>query len=149
MVNNCLRSFIKNRKQYVSLHGVSSSIKAITCSVPQRSTLGPLLFLLYIYDLQSAFSKSITRNFADNTNLIFLSKKLGTIESVINNELKHLIQWLRGNRLLFNETKTELIIFRSPWKQLPREADIRLNNCKLKLHTYVKYLGILIDKILY
>ena len=45
-----------------------------------------------------------------------------------------------------NKTKTELIIFRLPWKQLPYESDIRLNNCKLKLHAHVKYIGIFIDK---
>ena len=92
LANNWQRSFFKNRKQYVSLHGVSSSIKIITCGVPQGSTLGPLLFLLYINDLKCAFSKSIIHNFADDTDLIFLSKKLGTIECVINNELKHLVQ---------------------------------------------------------
>ena len=43
-------------------------------------------------------------------NLIFSSKTLGTIESVINNELKHLVQLLRSNKLSLNETKTELII---------------------------------------
>ena len=50
-----------------------------------------------------------------------------------------------------NKTKTELIIFRLPWKQLPYESDIRPNNCKLKLHAkyigiHVKYIGIFIDK---
>ena len=45
-----------------------------------------------------------------------------------------------------NKTKIELIIFRLPWKQLPYESDIRLNNCKLKLHAHVKYIGIFIDK---
>ena len=143
LADNWLRSFLKNRKQYVSLQRVSSSIKTVTCGVPQGSTLGPLSFLLYINDLQCAFS--ISHSFADDTNLIFLSKKLGTIgsvinnRSVINNELKHLVQWLRGNKPSLNKTKTELIIFRSPWKQLPREPDIRLNNCKLKLHTKIIY----------
>ena len=88
-------------------------MKTITCGVPQESTLGPLLFLLYINDLQYAFWKSIIHHFADDINLIFSRKELGTIESVINNELKHLVQWLRGNKLSENETKTELIIFRS------------------------------------
>ena len=50
-----------------------------------------------------------------------------------------MVQWLRGNKLSLNEIKTELTTFRSPRKQLPREPDIRLNICKLKLHTYVKY----------
>ena len=45
-------------------------------------------------------------------------------------------------------TKTELIIFRYPWKHLPREPYIRTNNYKLKLHSHIKYLGILIDEVL-
>ena len=44
---------------------------------------------------------------------MFSSKKLGTIESVINNELKHLVEWLRDSKLSLNGTKTEQIIFRS------------------------------------
>ena len=104
------------------------------------------LFLLYINDHQCVFSRPIIRHFAEDTNLtfsIFSRKKLGNIESVINNgsainnELKHLFQWLRGNQLSSNETKTELMILRSPWKRLTLERDIRLNNYKLKLHTHV------------
>ena len=80
--------------------------------------------------------------------LTFIScKKLGTIESVINHELKPLVQWLRSNKLFLNETKTELIVFRFPWKHLTREPDIRINNYKLKLHSHIKYLGIFINKI--
>ena len=59
-----------------------------------------------------------------------------------------LVQWLQSNKLSLNETKTELIIFGSHWKHLPREPDIRINNYKLKLHSLIKYLGILIDKVL-
>ena len=38
-------------------------------------------------------------------------------------------------------------MFRSPWKHLLPEPDIRRNNCKFKLHTRVKYLGIFIDRV--
>ena len=34
-------------------------------------------------------------------------------------------------------------------ENLPREPDIRINNYKLKLHSYIKYLGILIDDVLF
>ena len=78
----------------------------------------------------------------------FLPKKLGFIKSVINHELKLLVHLLRSNKSSLNETKTELIIFRSPWKHLPREPDIRIDKHKLKLHSHVKYLGILINEVL-
>ena len=86
LANSWLKSFLKNKKQYVNLPGHSSSVETVTYGVPQGSTLGSLLFLLYINDLQSVFSKSVVHPFADDTNLLFPAKKLGTIESVINHE---------------------------------------------------------------
>ena len=107
--------------------------------------VGPLLFLLHINDLESVFSKSVVHPFADDTNLLFLAKKHG---SVIYHQLKLLVQWLQSNKFSLNETKTELIIFRSLWKHLPREPDIRINNYRFKLYSHIKYLGILVDKVL-
>ena len=59
-------------------------------------------------DDTTAFSRSIIHHFANDTNLIFSSKKLGNIEFVIN-ELKHLVQWLKDKMLSLNKTTTELI----------------------------------------
>ena len=43
---------------------------------------------------------------------------------------------------------TVLIIFQSPPKSLPQEPGIRVNNYRLKLHSHVKYQGILINEVL-
>ena len=87
-------------------------------------------------------SSLVVHYFADDT-----ANTLGTIESVISHELKLLVQWLRSDKLYSNETKTELIIFRSLWNHLTREPDIG-TNYKLKLHSHIKYFDILIDEIL-
>ena len=74
--NSWLKLFLENRKQYVNLSGHYSRIKTITCGVPQGSTLGPLLFLLYLNDLQSVFSKSVVHRLLITLTFYFLPKNL-------------------------------------------------------------------------
>ena len=64
-------SYLTGRHQYVKIGDVEFSPKLITCGVPQCSTLGPLLFLLYINDLPKSPSKLLFRIFADDTNILF------------------------------------------------------------------------------
>ena len=83
LTNSWFSSFLK-KTQYVYLDGDCSIVKQVTCGVPQDSTLGPLLFLVYINDLQGAFPKLMIHHFAGDTKLLFLAKKLSTLQSVIN-----------------------------------------------------------------
>ena len=75
-VNKLIQSYLTNRKQFVSINGQDSEIRDINYGVPQGSSLGPLLFLIYIND------------FADDTYILFGNKKLKAIETVMNTELK-------------------------------------------------------------
>ena len=69
--NQLIKSFL-NRRQYVSVNGTNSDIKLITNGVAQGSTLGPILFLLYINDLYNS-TNCFPRLFADDTCLVLLS----------------------------------------------------------------------------
>ena len=85
---NWFRSYLTDRKQYVSFNGESSEILNITCGVPQGSVLGPLLFLLYINDLPNISNKLSFFLFADDTNLYYESDDLIELEKTMNKELK-------------------------------------------------------------
>ena len=76
---------IANRKEYVKIGNVESSLKTITCGVAEGSTLGPLLFLLYIYDLPRSSKKLTFRIFADDTNMFYSTDKRPKAVT-INNE---------------------------------------------------------------
>ena len=113
--------------------------------VPQGSVLGPLLFLIYINDLNKAIKFSTTHHFADDTNLLFVDKSLKKIQKHVNLVLKFLCKWLKANKISLNASKTELIIFRDPRKKSTHELKIKIDGKKLIPSKFVKYLGILID----
>ena len=63
-------SFLTERKQYTSVNNVNSQIDDISYGAPHGSVLFPLLFLIYINDLNSAIEFSYICHFADDTNIL-------------------------------------------------------------------------------
>ena len=63
------KSYLCNRIHCTVVNGIPSSMENVTCRVSQGSTLGPLLFLLYMNDLPSAIKFKVNL-YADDANLI-------------------------------------------------------------------------------
>ena len=114
--------------QYVKIGDVESSMATITCGVPQGSTLGRLLFLLYINDMPNSSDKLSFRIFADDTNLFFASKNLKELESVMNNEIKLVLRSCTTNKLSVNLKKTNYMLITSPRKQVHINNNNNNNN---------------------
>ena len=68
-------SYFNNRQQYVAIGHTESPRQAMTCGIPQGSTLRPLL-LLYINDLPNCSETLTFRIFADDTNLFVSARDL-------------------------------------------------------------------------
>ena len=89
--NDWFKSYLSNRSQYVSINGYESNLlAAINCDVPQGSVLGPLLYFLYINDLNQAIKYCKVYHFADDTNLLCLSNSIKKLHELVNTDLKRL-----------------------------------------------------------
>ena len=64
------KSYLTGRKQYTTISYLKSDLRSINYGVPQGSVLGPILFLLYINDLNQAIVHSKVHHFADDTNFL-------------------------------------------------------------------------------
>ena len=138
--NDWFKSYLSNRNQYVSINGFDSGITTINCGVPQGSALGPLLFLLYLNDLNQAMKFCKVHHLADDTNLLCLSDSIKKLNKLVNTDVKHLVNWLNANKISLNVKKTEMVIFKSDQKKF--EGDLKIKLCGKRLYPTesVKYL---------
>ena len=73
---NWIEQWLTEVRQRVVVDGEVSSWKSMLSGVPQGSVLGPILFLVYINDLEEGVTGKILK-FADETNLFRKTKKIG------------------------------------------------------------------------
>ena len=107
-----------NRAQFAEISKKSSNVLPINYGVLQGSVFGPLLFLIYINDLNGAGTHSKVHHFVDDRNMLYISNSVKDINRKVNYDLRHIVAWLRANKVLLNSGKTELILFRSKNKKL-------------------------------
>ena len=141
-------NYLCNRKQLVKYNGVKSEEMTITSGVPQGSVLGPLLFLLYINDIQYCSKLVSIILFADDTNILYSDACLETLNEILQTEMNKIAYWLNANKLSLNTTKTKLILFRSRNKKSKHDLKISINEENIKQVQNINFLGIVIDEFL-
>ena len=146
VTNNWFSSYLQNRSEYVSLNGFISKLEHIHCGVPQGSILRPLLFLIYINDLNCAIKYCSVHHFPDDTGLLNYNNPVNGMNKQVNQDLKNPENWLNRNKICLNVTKTEVVIFKSSRKLTDVLLKLKLNGKRLYPINSVKYLGINIDE---
>ena len=139
--NDWFKSFLVNRAQYTNTNGSNSDPEKVLYGVPQGSVLGPLLFIIFINDLNVFIKSSKVHHFADDTKLLLIKKSLKQINKLINHDLALLVQWLRSNKISLNTSKTEILLFR---KTITKHLNFRISGERIKKSTTVKYPGVLL-----
>ena len=115
-----LESYLKNRKQFVQIGDVRSTMKQVLTGVPQGSIIGPLLFNIFINDIVKACDKFAFILYADdttlNSTLDCFGKNTDEIENSITYELQNVFKWFDVNKLCLNVSKSKFMLFHMPQK---------------------------------
>ena len=143
------QNYLSNRKQRVVLNGTFSDYSSIESGVPQGSVLGPLLFLVYINDLERNI-KSNVNFFADDTMLFSIVKYSEISANDLNHDLDVIYQWVHQWKLEFNPdpTKQATEVFFSFKKSHPNHTQIMFNGTAVAKMNEQKHLGLILDSSL-
>ena len=139
-------SYLSNRSQYIDIKGTLSDRGEVTCGIPQGSILGPLLFLIYVNDMESAVDCDLLL-YADDSALLIRGKNIIDIEQKLSEELNKLNVWLIDNKLSLHLGKTESILFASN-RKLKQHKFLRIscNGINVGGKEVVTYLGGQLDQ---
>jgi hypothetical protein len=122
----------------------------VTCGVPQGSLSEPLLFLIYVNDLQTSIDQDCkVLLYADDTAILFSHNDTRVISEKLSRMLKSCHEWLVDNKLSLHLGKTESILFgpnRKLRSQSQENFSISCNGINIESKTSVKYLGVMIDQ---
>ena len=146
-IQEFIRNYLSSRRQYTLINSTHSSTQNIQYGVPQGSILGPLLFLIYINDIQHSTTKTELRLFADDTALFMHNKDLDILTHEITHEMELVKKWFISNKLALSLNKSNFILFHSKRKDSAIHLDkIIIGNDEIQRVSNTKYIGLILDE---
>ena len=104
------RDYLTDRKQMIDLDGELSETIPMKLGVPQGSILGPILFLIYVNDVNKCNTNTTYTKFADDTTVLTSGNTLEEAVTKMNQTLSDIDTWFKRNKLGLNPSKTRYMI---------------------------------------
>ena len=131
--------YLQGRRQRVKINKITTDWKEVEGGVIQGSVPGPILFILYIADINDYLPKGVSiEKYADDIICYILGRATST---QLPQEVVNAVQrWCHENLMRLNADKCKILHF--PAKRDEAPPSIILNNTSLGIVHVYKYLGI-------
>lgn len=109
VIKDWISAWLSDRWQRVCIDGMASRWRKVTSGVPQGSVLGPVLFFIFINDLEDAVSSEVWK-FADDTKMCRAVSCYDDC-SKLQDDLNKVSAWAEKWQMDFNASKCKVIHF--------------------------------------
>ena len=99
-----IKAFLEGRQQVVRVKDSISCSANVTSGVPQGTALGPLLFLIFVADVDSQLVYARASSFADDTRVV-LGISCNEDRIKMQRDLEAIYHWCEQNNMMFNSGK--------------------------------------------
>lgn len=143
-------SYLTDRKQMVSIGRSVSDVLPVLSGVPQGSSLGPLLFILFINDISFINKDCSTHIYVDDTTLMATAPAINKVNTYLQNGADNLNLWASQNKMVIHPDKTKVLLLGTQQKlaTIVQPLDVNLGGTSISLSTCEKLLGVYIDSSL-
>lgn len=137
-----INSYLTNRTQKVRFEGNLSSTVNVTSGVPQGSHLGPLLFILFVNDVEQVLKFLHVLIYADDMKLFIEVRKPSDLE-LFQQEIDNFHTWCTKSLLELNVKKCNSISFTRKHNAIHRV--ITIDQKAVERCSQVRDLGVILD----
>ena len=148
-------SYLESHKYYVHVEGGKSSVRSLTCGVPQGSVLGPFLYVLYMIPIADNIkAHRVKYHFYADVILSFMLPssvipwRMHTWWGLrVKCCVEDINSWMIKNKLKLNDGKTELVVISSKHQPRPAIASIQVREETINYAPTLRNLDVLLDQV--
>ena len=137
-------SYLKGRKQSVNIKGKLSSFMDVLAGVPQGSILGPVIFNIFINDMQNIFDKCCLNNYADDNTLDTHASTVPELVDSLEKDSQKAINWFKSNHMIANPDKFKAIIITKNGSDTSG-IELKINDDIIHTQKEVMLVGVTLD----
>ena len=141
---NWFSSYLNDRHQQVCFKGKYSDRLPVNTGVPQGSILGPLMFILFINDMNLSVENTTLDMYADDSTASTSAKTVPQLQEKLQTDMDNISNWCNHNKMVINADKTKSMLITTRQKRqslVTEELNIQINGTT----DSEKLLGVTID----
>jgi len=140
---NWFQSFLTGRKQAVYVGEASSSIRIMPWGSPQGAILSPLIFTIFMADIELWVNQTQILGYADDTSSYVSDEKLSDACRKLEEDAINILKFMEANYLIANPSKTKLMIFTKEKRE--NKITLKIGDTSIEETNEEKLLGITIS----